>query len=229
MVRSDRTPLTRGPPRAVRGCAFTVVSALLAIAAHVAGSGRPPQTASLVIAVVALAAASSAVADRQRGLLGVLALTGAGQLAVHLVLFGLDGHAPDPRGLPAPGAGHPLVMIVVHVLAAAIVAIVLTGAYASAFAVAAALARVLHRSLVPPPASAPLRSARRDGSRLCCRPRSGLDRSPAAVLPSTRDAVGYSIAPGNASSGRCSAPRPGRRPAESSLPDRPPFANSGVV
>lgn len=155
--RSDRTPLTRGPPRAVRGCAFTAVSALLAIAAHVAGSGRPPQAASLVIAVVALAAASSAVADRQRGLLGVLALTGAGQLAVHLVLFGLDGHGPDPGGLPAPGAGHPLVMIVVHVLAAAIVAIVLTGADASAFAVAAALARVLPRSLVPPPASAPLR------------------------------------------------------------------------
>ncbi|MEK6439215.1 hypothetical protein [Pseudonocardia sp. T1-2H] len=130
-----------------------MVSALLAIAAHVAGSGSPPQTASLVIAVVALAAASSAVADRQRGLLGVLALTGAGQLAVHLVLFGLDGHAPDPRGLRAPGAGHPLVMIVVH----------------------------------------------------------------------------GPIAPGNASSGRCSAPRPGRPPAESSIPDRPPFANSGVV
>lgn len=141
----------------MRGCAFAGVSALLAVAAHVAGSGRAPQTASLVIALLALAATSTALADRRRGLLGVLTLTGAGQLAMHLVLLGLDGHPPDPGALPAPAAGHPLVMSLAHMLAAAIVAVALTGADTAAFAVVAALARVLPRRPAPPPSTAPLR------------------------------------------------------------------------
>ncbi|HVV13473.1 hypothetical protein [Amycolatopsis sp.] len=81
--------------RTVRGCLLALSSGGLAITAHALGGGGFPD-ASLTLLLTALVGwTGAALAEKTRGPLGVLAVLGSAQLAMHLVLTELmDHHGP---------------------------------------------------------------------------------------------------------------------------------------
>jgi hypothetical protein len=81
----------------VRGCLLALASAGLAMTAHaLAGGGLPdPPITLLLTALVGWTGA--ALAEQTRGPLGVLAVLGAAQLGMHLVLTELMGHSCAAR------------------------------------------------------------------------------------------------------------------------------------
>lgn len=61
-------------------------SSSLSVAAHVVAGGSTPPLGATVVITFLLAGAGIALADRQRGVLGILGALGASQLALHLIL-----------------------------------------------------------------------------------------------------------------------------------------------
>jgi hypothetical protein len=140
--------LQSGMPRAVRGTALATVNAVLAVVAHVTGGGTAPDGALTVLATIGIAAAGTALADRQRGPLAMLAAVVVIQVLLHLLLDGLSGHQ-DP--IPLGSAGT--MMTAAHAAAALLTVMLLTGAESALFSVAAALRGIVGRlPLRQPPA-----------------------------------------------------------------------------
>lgn len=129
----------RGALRAVRGTALAVTAVLLAVVAHVGGGGSAPDGVLTVLLTLAVAAAGTVLADRQRGPVSLLAAVGATQLLLHLLLDGTAAHAHDPQpvtvDLPA--------MTAAHAVAAVVTALLLAGAESALFTVAAAWRRIV--------------------------------------------------------------------------------------
>ena len=105
----------RGVLRAVRGAALAVASALLAGTAHVAAGGSAPDGALATLLALVVAAAGTALADRRRGPLALLAAVAATQVLLHLLLEGLGTHpagaAASPVHTPAMTAAHALAAV----------------------------------------------------------------------------------------------------------------------
>lgn len=142
-------------------------AAALTVAAHGAAGGALPEAGLPVLFTVLLAGAGTAVADRRQGVVGIALTLGAAQFGQH-VLLSLLGHAhPGTAGAAgvtssadvdtAGAAVGSQWMLLAHVLAALLTALLLARAEAAVFAIAAALALLLPRRLTPAPAWAPLR------------------------------------------------------------------------
>jgi hypothetical protein len=148
--------------RLLRASLLAVVNAVLAIAAHgVATGGDLPDTGVVVLVCLGVGWVATAVADRPRSRVVILAVLAGSQLVLHLVLslqHSVSGHpvsGHNVSGHHQHAAGVPVV------LTAHIVAVVLTGlllATADSLLVAAATAvfALLPRRPFRLAASAPL-------------------------------------------------------------------------
>jgi hypothetical protein len=114
--------------RTVRGGLLALASAGLAITAHALAGGGPPDTAVTLVLTGLVGWTGAALAEKTRGPIGVLAVLGTAQLAMHLVLSGLMAHA-------APSGG----MFLTHAAATAVTAVVLSHAETMLLAAAASL------------------------------------------------------------------------------------------
>lgn len=147
---------TRGGWRLVRGGAVAAVALLLTVAGHAAAGGAVPDAGLLVVLGLLLAGVLVALADRQPSL-GALVLTlGGTQLALHVLLDALAGHAHGAAVTMT--ATSPVPMITAHVVLTLLTGCLLRGADRALFAIAAGLARAMPRLLpAPPPARAACR------------------------------------------------------------------------
>ena len=149
----------RGALAAVRGGLLALSSASLAVTAHAAADGGLPDPALTLLLTGLLGWTATALADRARGRLGTIAVLGAGQLVMHLVLTTLGGH--DPSGAATAPDGW--AMTAAHAAATVLTALVLARADAMLLAVLRAV-RMILPLLVPPlpvPVGAPLVARRR--------------------------------------------------------------------
>jgi hypothetical protein len=140
----------------VRGSVLAIISAALAVLAHVLGGGMPPSTGLTLLLTVGTAAGGVALADRQRGGFAILAALGSSHLAIHLILT---------LCTPDMDMGSPInaqAMLGAHLTAIALAAALLTRAERAIYALAELLAMLLPRWVVvlfvaPEPAPAPTR------------------------------------------------------------------------
>jgi hypothetical protein len=139
-----------------------VLTMLLAISGHAAAGGAAPDLGLAAVLFVLLAGLFVALADQRAGPGAVLALVGAGQLGIHVLLQALSVHdfhslAPDHLAGPAGGAGiDPVTMTAAHVGATVLTGWLLATADRALFMVAAAWARMVRRRVAPLPARRPL-------------------------------------------------------------------------
>lgn len=137
--------------RAVRGGVFAVTSTALTYAAHVGGGGELPDAGSALLLTALIAAAGTALADRQRSVALIVTTLGVVQVALHLMLTGLSSFGHHQASM-WPG----WTMIAGHVGAAVLIGLLLAHADAMIFAVARVLASLLPRRSAPFPALRPL-------------------------------------------------------------------------
>ena len=116
----------------MRGCLLAFSSAGLAITAHALGHGGMPDTALTVLLTVLIGWTGAALAEKTTGPLGILAVLGTAQLAMHGVLTELAGHL----GHNGPG------MYLAHAAATAVTAVLVAHAE-SMLRIAAARLRLL--------------------------------------------------------------------------------------
>ncbi|HEX7662237.1 MAG TPA: hypothetical protein VF444_22450 [Pseudonocardiaceae bacterium] len=145
---------TRGSLRVLRGTLCAVAAAGLAVSAHAMGGGGLPDAGITVVLVLVVAAMGIALARRRLGRVTTVAVLGASQLTMHLVLTAAapSGGMTDMPGMTGDTA-DPVPMIAWHVVAVLITAAVLSRADAAIFALVAVLSMLLPRRL--PPASPP--------------------------------------------------------------------------
>lgn len=105
------------PARRVRGGLLAGCSAALTVSAHTLADGRLPQLPMTVLLTALVGWVSTAVAERTRGLRGILLVLGSAQLASHLMLSELSGHS-----------GGGFAMTAGHIVATLVTALVLTHA-----------------------------------------------------------------------------------------------------
>ena len=145
-------PVSEPVAGGVRGGALAGLSTLLTAVGHAAGGGTLPDLTVLVVLFPLLAALCATVAQRCRHLTPTVAVLGAGQLALHVLMELLHPtHAAAGPAL-APGAQ----MIAMHAVATVVTAVALRHADRAVAGLVAALRRVLPRRLNPPPADRPL-------------------------------------------------------------------------
>jgi hypothetical protein len=127
--------------RGVRGVLLASCSATLGVTAHLLGGGHAPHLLSTAAITVLVAWIATAVADRTRGIGGVVVVLGSAQAATHLVLGELSGHQVGGVG-----------MLAGHTVATLATAVVLTHAEAMLAVAASALSalRVLVTDVLPP-------------------------------------------------------------------------------
>lgn len=126
--RVSKPPKPRGVLRAARGVLLAVSSAGLAITAHALANGSRPDTGLTLVLALLVGWIGAALAERTRRFPGVLAVLGASQLAMHVVLTGLMGHL-EPSGA----------MILAHAGATVVTAILLRHAESMLLAAATSL------------------------------------------------------------------------------------------
>lgn len=119
-----------------RAATLAALTGLLAATGHVAGGGAPPDVAVLVLLLPLLGALLLGLAGRLRGPLAVLAVLGAGQAGLHVLLAVLHHH-PGEAGIVSPA------MLLGHTAATAATAVLLARADAVFTLLTAALRRVL--------------------------------------------------------------------------------------
>ncbi len=78
--------------RLLRGGLLALCSAGLAITAHALADGGLPDTSLTLVLTVLIGWIGAALAEKTKGPLGVLAVLGSAQVAMHLVLTELMGH-----------------------------------------------------------------------------------------------------------------------------------------
>ncbi|MTB86909.1 hypothetical protein H9L21_08930 [Aeromicrobium senzhongii] len=98
--------------RLVRAGAVSLWATLMAVAAHVAGSGEAPSVVALLPVVAAGAGLAWWAAGRRIGFTGALVLLALPQLGVHVVSGYVHGHAIVPS-TPAMLAAHAAGLVVV--------------------------------------------------------------------------------------------------------------------
>jgi hypothetical protein len=82
--------------RVVRGGLLAISSAALAVSAHVLADGGLPDAAMTVLLTVLIGWTATALAAKTRGPVPTVAVLGAGQLVMHVVLSTLATH-PEPH------------------------------------------------------------------------------------------------------------------------------------
>ncbi|GAA4544718.1 hypothetical protein [Pseudonocardia xishanensis] len=136
------------PGSVLRAAVLACLATLLTALGHLAGGGTLPDLALLVVLFPLLAVVVTALAERVRGRLGVLAVLGGGQLVLHelLVLLGHDhgGSVGGPR------------MLLMHAAATLCAGLLLQHVDRLLAALGRALARVVPRRIPPPRVEMPL-------------------------------------------------------------------------
>lgn len=131
-------------PARLRGSVLAALVTLLTVAGHVAGGGTVAGLSPLAVLVPLLATVLVTLAERCRGPVATVALLGAGQLGLHLLLQVLSPHGH--AGSPAPAAAG---MLAAHAVATLLAAAAVTHADAAASALLAALRRTRPRRPAP--------------------------------------------------------------------------------
>ncbi|MET0132035.1 MAG: hypothetical protein ABW215_00425 [Kibdelosporangium sp.] len=130
---------------AMRGWTLASSSAALAIAAHGLAGGGAPDTTLAVLLTMLVAWAGTSVADRFHGLTRMLTALGSSQLGMHLILnYVVPAHIGH-QAAPVGQSG----MLLTHVTATVITAVLLTKADAAIGLVTSAM-RLLLDLLEPP-------------------------------------------------------------------------------
>lgn len=146
------------PTRIARGVLLAVTSAALSVAAHGAAGGSLGEFTPALPLTVLIAGAATALADRRRRPLVILAALGSGQFAQHELLGLVHHHHASSAGLGFDAVQ----MTTAHVLAALCTGLLLIKADAALFALVSAVSRLLPQSLTPAPVQlAPRLRARR--------------------------------------------------------------------
>jgi hypothetical protein len=138
--------------RVVRGVLLAVSSAALAVSAHALADGGIPDAPLTLLLTVLIGWTATALAAKTTGTLGTLALLGAGQLIMHLVLSTLMVY-PGPH---AGGGVSGSAMAAAHTGATIVTALLVARAEALLRAAANALRLVLPKILraLPVPTAA---------------------------------------------------------------------------
>ena len=97
--------------RLVRAASVSLWATLMAVAAHVAGSGEPPPAVAVVPVVVAGGALAWWASARRIGFVTALGLLAAPQVAVHLLAGYVHGHQVVPG--PSMAVAHVLGLVLV--------------------------------------------------------------------------------------------------------------------
>lgn len=162
----------------LRSAAFAAVATEIAALGHIVGGGTSPDVAVLLAGGAGAAGVTVGLARQRRGAGAILAAMLVCQLGFHL-LFSIDTHRA------AAGAGTAVDlqrMVVFHLVAAAVSAVVLATGERALFGLFAALVRSVRIPAPPagvdlPPAwtarVAPLDASRSDGPLLSTSPRRG--------------------------------------------------------
>ncbi|GAB3139327.1 hypothetical protein GCM10027258_18160 [Amycolatopsis stemonae] len=138
---------------------LAVCAAALSVTAHRLADGGLPDPAMTVLLAGLFGWTASALARKARGPVATIALLGAAQLVMHLLLTTLAGHdmaaAPGRSGLG---------MVAAHAFATLLTALLLARADSTLLAVLAVLRAILPRLLTPlpvpaAPAPVPVRAA----------------------------------------------------------------------
>ncbi|MGW5360793.1 hypothetical protein [Actinopolymorpha pittospori] len=137
-----------GALRVARGALLAALTALLAVAGHLAGGGHLPPLPSLLACAVLLGATFAVLADKQRGLAPLLLAAVGSQLLFH-VAFVLAGHSGDAGLLPD---AH---LLVAHLCAAAVLALLA----AHADTLLWSLVHLLERAWIPALVAVPVPTA----------------------------------------------------------------------
>lgn len=137
--------LPTAPARRVRGGAVGLCTGALAVFAHTSADGTLPHVGVVVPLVTLLTWATSGLARRELTVGSLVLLIAGGQLAMHLAMSLATHHTGNPR-----------TMLAAHVLATAVVVLVLAGAERTVCALARAIESVLPTKFTPLPATAPL-------------------------------------------------------------------------
>jgi hypothetical protein len=142
-----------GASRVVRGALLAGSSAALAVSAHVLADGGLPDAPLTLLLTVLIGWTASALAAKTTGILGTVAVLGAGQLLMHLVLSTLMVHPASHVGEAMPGG----VMAATHTGATIVTALLVVRAEAMLRAAANAMRLLLpkiSRALSVPAAAA---------------------------------------------------------------------------
>jgi hypothetical protein len=143
---------------ATRGVSLAVCATALSVTAHRIADGGLPDPAMTVLLAGLFGWTTTALARKARGTTATIALLGAAQLVMHLLLTTLAGHH-DMYAMPgSTGLG----MVTAHAVATVLTALLLARADAMLLAVLAVLRAILPRLLTPlpvpaAPASVPVR------------------------------------------------------------------------
>jgi hypothetical protein len=149
MSNPARRPAVLG---ATRGALLAVSAAALSVTAHRLADGGLPDPAMTVLLSGLFGWTATALARKARGPVATLALLGAAQLVMHLLLTTLAGHH-DVYAMPgSTGLG----MLTAHAVATVLTALLLARADATLLALLAALRRILPRlpGVLPVPVTA---------------------------------------------------------------------------
>jgi hypothetical protein len=136
--RTDHSAL-----RAVRGGLLAVSSAVLAVSAHTLADGSLPDLPMTVLLTVMVGWTATALAAKARGPVATIAILGAAQLVMHVVLSTLALHS-DTHTVSS-GAMSGLTMTATHTVATILTALLVTRADAMLLTVLNAM-----RLLLPP-------------------------------------------------------------------------------
>jgi hypothetical protein len=133
--------------RVVRGLLLAVTSASLSVAAHGAAGGSLSEFTPVLPLVLLIAGAATALADRHKGPLTILAALGVAQFAQHELLDLVHHHKA-----PAAGLGFDTVqMTTAHVVAALATGLLLAKADSALVSLVDAVSRLLPRTSPPGP------------------------------------------------------------------------------
>ena len=133
----------------MRGGLLAALATLLTTVGHLVGGGSLEQLSPLAVLVPMLATVLVALAERCRGLVAVLAVLGAGQVALHYLLVLLTAHGHSAT-MPA------LSMVAAHAVATLALAPVVCSADAAVTGLVGALRRILPRRVRVPAVEVPL-------------------------------------------------------------------------
>jgi hypothetical protein len=142
----DVTPKP-APTRVARGLLLAVTSASLSVAAHGAAGGSLSEFTPVLPLVLLIAGAATALADRHRGPLTIIAALGVAQFAQHELLDLMHHHQATGTGLGFDTAQ----MTTAHVVAALLTGLVLAKADSALVSLVDAVSRLLPRTLTPGP------------------------------------------------------------------------------
>jgi len=134
---------------ATRGVSLAVCAAALSVTAHRLADGGLPDPAMTALLTGLFGWTAAALARKARGPLATIALLGAAQLVMHLLLTTLaEHHAHDMAATPGTtGPG----MVFAHAIATVLTALLLARADTMLLTVLAVLRAILPRLLTPLP------------------------------------------------------------------------------